>query len=89
MQKKPWYKSKITLLGILLGIIGVTDLTFGWLTGQGVTEDQIAAVQIAAPSAIDQIKAAEEGNNWFGIITVIGGFFSSIWRVWFTKTVIE
>jgi len=86
-KTKPWYQSKIALLGIVLGLVGLTDFATGWLSGQ-VTPEQITAIQVAYPAAADQIKAAVNGNNYFGIITAVGGFLSTIWRVWFTKTVI-
>lgn len=86
MEKKPWYKSKITLLGVVIGTIGLTDLSFGWLSGQGVTAEQIQAVQTVLPNVSEQIKDAVEAKNYFGIITAVGGFVTAIWRVWFTNT---
>jgi len=86
MEKKPWYKSKIALLGIVMGTIGLTDLSFHWLTGAGVTADQIAAVKTALPDVANNIQQAVESRNYFGIITAVGGYLGAIWRVWFTSS---
>jgi hypothetical protein len=86
MEKKPWWKSKITLLGVVMGTIGLSDLSFGWLSGQGITTEQILAVQTALPNVTEQVKDAVEAKNYFCIITAVGGYLTSIWRVWFTTS---
>ena len=88
MEKKPWYKSKIFLLGIAMAMVGGTDLATGWLSGNGITADQINVLETALPSAAENIKDAIEGKNYFGIITSVGGFLTAIWRKWFTNTTI-
>lgn len=86
MEKKKWWQSKIALLGIVMGTIGLSDLSFGWLSGQGVTTEQIQAVQTALPNVAEQIKDAVAAKNYFGVITSLGGFVTAIWRVWYTNT---
>ena len=88
MEKKPWYRSKIFVLGVVMGMVGVTDLATGWLSGQGVTSDQINVIQTALPAASENIKDAIAAKNYFGIITAAGGFLTAIWRKWFTNTTI-
>lgn len=86
MEKKPWYKSKIFLLGCVMALIGGTDLAWGWLSGAGITQDQIQVVQNTLPGVAEQVKDAVAGKNYFGIITAVGGFVTAIWRRWFTNT---
>lgn len=86
MEKKPWYKSKITLLAIVMGTIGASDLAFGWVSGNGVTPDQIQAVQTALPDVVGDVKSAVEAKNYFGVLNAVGGYLIAIWRVWFTDT---
>jgi hypothetical protein len=86
MEKKPWYKSKIFLLGCVMALVGGTDLAFGWLSGNGITADQINVIQTTLPELGGDVKAAIDGKNYFGIITAVGGFVTAIWRKWFTST---
>ena len=83
---KKWYKSKIFLLGAVIGLIGATDLAFGWLSGQGVTPEQITVIESTLPGTADGIKDAIAGKNYFGIITALGGFVTAIFRAWFTSS---
>lgn len=85
MEKKPWYKSKIFLLSGALALVGGTDLAFGWLSGQGVTPEQINVIDATLPGTADAIKDAVAGKNYLGIITALGGFLGAIWRAWFTS----
>lgn len=89
MEKKPWYKSKITLAGIVLAITALTDAVTGFLSGSGVTPEQIAVIEQAYPQAADQIKDAVAGNDYFKAITAVGGFFVTIWRIWFSPSHIQ
>lgn len=89
MEKKPWYKSKITLAGIVLAITALTDAVTGFLSGSGVTPEQIAVIEQAYPQAADQIRDAVAGNDYFKALSGIGGFLVAIWRIWFTQSVVE
>lgn len=82
---KKWYQSKIFLLGIVLGVVGATDLAFGWLSGHGVTAEQINVIQTTLPDLANNVKDAVIAKNYFGIITAVGGFVTAIWRYWFTE----
>lgn len=84
-QTKKWYQSKLVLLGISLGLIGGTDLAFGWLSGN-ITADQLEVVQMQYPGLKDGLQKAVESKNYFGAITTVAGFVTAIWRVWFTNT---
>ncbi len=83
---KKWYQSKIFLLAVVMALVGGTDLTFGWLSGAGVTAEQINVIDATLPGTADAVKDAIAGKNYFGIITALGGFFTAIWRAWFTST---
>ena len=87
--KKPWYKSKLFLLGLVMALVGGTDLATGWLSGNGVTPEQIQVIDNTLPQLSSDIKAAIQGKNYFGVITTLSGFLGMIWRKWFTKSEIE
>ena len=84
-MKKKWYQSKLVWLSLIMALTGVTDLTTHWLSGQGVTNAQLQAIQTATPELFQGIKMAVVANNYFGIITAVGGFVGGIWRIWFTS----
>lgn len=84
METQKWYQSKIFLLAVVLALVGVTDLSFGWLSGSGVTADQIQIIETTLPGTAAAIKAAFAAKNYFGIITTVAGFLTGIWRYWFT-----
>lgn len=81
---KKWYQSKLFLLGVVLALTGVSDLTLHWISGNATLE-QVQAVQTAYPQLSDGIKQAVEGKNYFAIITTVAGFLTAIWRAWFTN----
>lgn len=81
---KKWYQSKLFLLCAVLALVGGTDLAFGWLSGAGVTPEQIQVIDATLPGTADAVKEAIDGKNYLGIITAIGGFIGAIWRYWFT-----
>lgn len=82
---KKWYQSKIFLLAVVMALVGATDLATGWLSGAGVTPEQIQVIDATLPGTADAVKDAVAGKNYFGIITTIGGFVTAIWRAWFTS----
>ena len=82
---KKWYQSKIFLLAVVMAIVGGTDLAFGWLSGAGVTPEQINIIEATLPGTAEGVKDAVAGKNYFGIITALGGFVTAIWRAWFTS----
>lgn len=84
-QKKPWYQSKIVLLGITLALVNGTQLAFNWL-GTQVTPEQIQVIQQASPEVAQQLETAFDSQNWFQALSAVGGFLTAIWRTWFTNT---
>jgi len=82
---KKWYQSKIFLLAAVMGLVGGADLAFGWLSGSGVTAEQINIIDATLPGTADAVKDAVAGKNYLGVITAIGGFVTAIWRAWFTS----
>lgn len=76
------------MLGLVMAVVGVSDLATGFISGAGITPDQVGAVQGALPQAVEGIKDSIRGNNIFGAITALAGFVTAIWRKWFTNTVL-
>jgi len=70
----------------VLALVGGTDLAFGWLSGAGVTPEQIQVIDATLPGTADAVKEAIDGKNYLGIITAVGGFIGAIWRYWFTTS---
>lgn len=85
VMEKKWYQSKIFLLAVVMALVGATDLAFGWLSGAGVTPEQIQIIDATLPGTAEGVKDAVAGKNYFGIITAVGGFITAIWRAWFTS----
>ena len=85
MTTKKWYQSKIFLLAAVMALVGATDLAFGWLSGTGITPEQIQVIDATLPGTADAVKDAVAGKNYFAIITAMGGFVTAIWRAWFTS----
>lgn len=84
-ETKPWYKSKITLAGILTGFVLLSDYFTHWISGQ-VTPDQIAVIQTAAPAAADAVTNAVKSHNVIEALSGVASFVVAIWRVWFTDS---
>lgn len=86
--KKPWYSSKIILIA-LTGLVTIgTNLVTGFITGQGVTPEQMEAVAQLQPAVADAIEKHQAGG---GIIEAISGvFFAAIifFRKWFTNALL-
>lgn len=83
-EKKPWYKSKIVLLGLsAVGIFGA-QLLNGWLTGQGVTPEQLEALRIASPEIASAIERVQGGENVLVVVGSLFGVLVIVFRTWFT-----
>lgn len=82
---KKWYQSKLVLLGLVMAIVGGVYLAYHWLSGAGVTPEQINAIETALPGTADAVKQAIEEKNYLAALTAIGGFLAFIWRTWFTE----
>lgn len=89
MEKKPWYKSKITLAGLLLALAGISNWAVGFVTGTGVTPEQIAVINQQYPAIAEQVRQLAKGGEIFTGLTGLAGVLVAIWRVWYTRTEIE
>lgn len=84
-QKKPWYKSKIFLLASILAVVFGTDAYFHFISGAGVTPEQIEIVYSTKPEIADAIKDLQDGRPWYSVIGVVGSVAVAIFRKWFTS----
>lgn len=86
MEKKKWYKSKIILLMLTSGMVVGGDLLFKYLTGQGVTPEQIAVISDKYPDIAANIDKLQNGASWleYGGLIIAGGV--AIIRRWFTSS---
>ena len=87
-QKKPWYLSKIALLAFTAAVVIGGNLATGFITGAGVTQEQIDAVATIQPAVADTIKDVKAGQNIFQALTGLGFGLIGVWRLWFTSKVI-
>lgn len=83
-QKKPWYQSKLVLLGAVLVLVFGGNLATNFLVGNGVTPDQVEAVRLAYPDVADGIEQIKDGENLLNAIGAIGGALVMVLRKWFT-----
>lgn len=86
MEQKKWYQSKIVLFSLSTLLIVGGNLLTGFITGQGVTPDQLAAIETAEPEVAEAVQRLQSGES---ILQVIAGLFPVlilILRVWFTST---
>jgi hypothetical protein len=88
-QKKSWYKSKIVLLAITAFFTIGTNLATGWLTGQGVTQDQIEAVANTQPAVAEAIKDYQAGQGLLNSISVLTFAAIALLRKWFTSSLLS
>lgn len=84
---KPWYKSKVALFALTLFAVFGGNLLFGWL-GADVSDEQIAAIQAAYPTAIEVIEGLRNGESIQNYIGAIFSAFIFIARVWLTDSLI-
>ncbi len=88
MEKKPWYKSKIAMLAYAgAATIGANLLT-GFITGNGVTPEQIQVVAETQPAIADAIQDVRDGQNIIGALSTVAFLLIGVFRVWFTNKVI-
>lgn len=84
---KPWYKSKVALFALTVFAVFGGNLLFGWL-GADVSDEQIASIQAAYPTAIEIIEGLKSGESIQNYIGAIFGAVIFIARVWFTDSLI-
>lgn len=85
---KPWYKSKIFLMSLSGLLFFGSNWLNGWLTGQGVTQDQLDAISSAQPAVADTIQKIQDGTNWLSAIGSVSSVLLMIFRAWFTNKAI-
>lgn len=86
MDTKPWYKSKITLLSLSGLLVFGSNLLAGWLTGAGVTPEQLDALQAAQPQVVNAVERIQQGEQILGVIGSLLSVGFGVFRVWFTST---
>ncbi len=89
MEKKPWYKSKIALLAFTAVLVIGGNFLTGFITGNGVTQDQIDAIGTVQPQVATTIENVQHGQNIFQGLTTLAFGLIGVWRVWFTNKQIE
>ena len=88
MDKKPFWKSKIILLGGAMLLIFGGNLLAGGLFRSGVTPEQIQALEDAYPQGAQVVEGLKNGES---ILNYTGAIFSAliiVARAWFTNTAI-
>ncbi len=83
-EKKPWYKSKIVLLGAGMILVFGSTLITNWLTGQGVTPEQITVLEEVKPEIVESVKDIQSGGKLLAEIGTIFGAVIIVVRKWFT-----
>lgn len=89
MEKKPWYKSKIFLLAVTAVFTIGTNLATGWVTGQGVTPDQIDAVANTQPAVAEAIHDYQAGQGLLNSISILAFAAIAVFRRWFTSALLS
>jgi len=67
---KPWYQSKIILLAGSAGLVYGGNALTGFLTGAGVTPEQIEVIRSTQPQIADAVEQFKSGQN---VLTIIVG----------------
>lgn len=89
MEKKPWHKSKIFLLAVTAVCTIGANLATGWVTGQGVTEEQINAVSATQPAIADAIHNYQSGQGVLNSLSAVAFAVIAVWRKWFTTSLLS
>jgi hypothetical protein len=86
--KKKWWQSKIVLLGIATGAIALGNLATGFLSGQGVSPEQMNVLYDTQPAVAQAVAKLQSGEN---VISAVAGLFGpliAVARIWFTSKAI-
>lgn len=83
-EKKPWYLSKIFMLSAILAVVYGTDAFFGFISGAGVTPDQIEVIYSTKPEIAQAVQDLQDGRPWYSVIGIVGTVAVAIFRKWFT-----
>lgn len=85
LETKKWYQSKIVLFGLTLVLVYGSNLLLGFISGNGVTLEQIQAVEQTQPDFAEAVKKLQNGGNILDVIGLLGGALIVLARVWFTQ----
>lgn len=83
---KPFWKSKIILLSVASILIYGANFLTGFLTGSGVTDEQLDAIRQSQPAIADSVEQLQHGSNVIQVI--LGGIVPAliaVARKWFTN----
>jgi Zn-dependent protease len=80
--KKPWYTSKTVLFAAVVVLIFGGNIAFGWISGQGVTPEQINAVSDAQPAVKEIIERVQNGESILNMLGIIVGIVIGLLRAW-------
>lgn len=83
---KPWWQSKIILLALSSILLFGGNALTGFLTGSGVTPEQLDALKQAQPDIANSVEQLQHGGNVIQVI--LGGIVPAlivIARKWFTN----
>lgn len=84
-QTKKWWQSKIVALGATLIAVFGGNLVLGFAGAQGITPEQVQAIDGATPQVVELIERVKGGENILNLVGLIGGIAVTIARVWFTE----
>jgi len=80
-EKKPWWQSKIFVTAVAVVLIFGTNLLTKWLTGQGVSAEQLDAIRLAYPDIAAAIERIQNGESWLTNIGLIAAALIAIFRL--------
>lgn len=84
---KKWWQSKIVLFALALVAVAGGNLLTGFLSGN-VTPEQLDSIRSAYPQAAEIIQRLKNGESIFSVIGAIIGLLITIFRVWFTPSLV-
>lgn len=61
--QKPWHQSKIILLSLAAVLVYGLDALTGFLTGSGVTPEQIQVIRDTQPDIAEAVEEYKSGSN--------------------------
>lgn len=88
-EMKPWYQSKIIYLATaIVGVFGSSFIST-WLGSQGVTPEQIEAIQQVQPGAVAAIQNMHDAESIRAGLGVLLGAAVFVARKWFTTKLLS
>jgi hypothetical protein len=81
-EKKPWYTSKTIMFALVSLLVFGGNYAFGWISGQGVTPEQIAAVKAAEPQVYEIVDRVQSGESILNMLGIIVSIAIGLLRAW-------